>query len=44
MIRKIGPQKYRLYSMTTGRILGTFRSRRAAVAREKQIQFFKKKG
>ena len=41
MIRRLGPQKYRLYSRTSGKILGTFRSKKAALARERQIQYFK---
>lgn len=49
MIRKIGG-KYVLYSLKknsrTGkrRRLGTFRTRAEAVRRERQIQFFKRRG
>jgi hypothetical protein len=50
MIRKIGPGKYRLYSRrpnpATGkrRNLGTFATRAAALAHERAIQFFKRRG
>ena len=38
-IRKVrNKQLYRLKSKTTGRILGTFRSRKKAKARERQIK------
>jgi hypothetical protein len=44
VIRKLPKKsKYRLYSHT-GKILGTFLSRKKAVKREKQIQFFKQRG
>lgn len=43
MIRKIGRRKYRLVSKRTKRNLGTFTSRSAAVKREQQIRYFKKK-
>lgn len=39
-IRKLGPQRYRLYSKS-GRNLGTFRSLAAAKKHERQVQFFK---
>lgn len=39
-IRKIGPRKYRLYSRR-GRNLGTYRSRKGAQRRERQVQGFK---
>jgi hypothetical protein len=43
MIRKFpGMQKYGLYSIKSGRRLGTFRTKKAALARERQIQFFKR--
>jgi len=47
MIRKLKPGRYRLYSRKkdakTGmrRNLGTFSTRRAAVAHERAIQYFK---
>lgn len=41
MIRKIGPRKYGLYSLKSHKRLGLFTSRKAAVKRERQIQFFK---
>lgn len=50
MIRKLGPAKYRLYSLRkdpkTGkrRNLGTFTSRAAALRHERQIEFFKRRG
>jgi hypothetical protein len=50
MIRKLRSGQYRLYSRKkdprTGRRrnLGTFRSRAAAVKRERQVQFFKRRG
>ena len=50
MIRKLGPRKYRLYSLRknpkTGkrRNLGTFTSRAAALRRERQVEFFKRRG
>jgi hypothetical protein len=50
MIRRLGAGKYRLYSRKqdskTGRRrnLGTFRSRRAALAHERAVQFFKRRG
>ncbi|HKE91006.1 MAG TPA: hypothetical protein VKB45_11760 [Gemmatimonadales bacterium] len=50
MIRKLGPNKYRLYSLRTDprtgkrRNLGTFRSRAAALRHERQIEFFKRRG
>jgi len=49
MIRKIGPRKYRLYSLRknpkTGkrRNLGTFTSRAAALRHERQIEFLKRR-
>ncbi|HTH63167.1 MAG TPA: hypothetical protein VL563_00690 [Gemmatimonadales bacterium] len=49
MIRKLGPRKYRLYSMRknpkTGkrRNLGTFPSRAAALRHERQVEFFKRR-
>ena len=50
MIQKLGSGQYRLYSRMkdprTGkrRNLGTFRTRAAAVKRERQVQFFKRRG
>lgn len=50
MIRKLGPRRYRLYSLSknpkTGkrRNLGTFPSRAAALRHERQIEFFKRRG
>ena len=50
MIRKLAGGGYRLYSRKkdakTGkrRNLGTFRTRAAAVKRERQVQFFKRRG
>jgi hypothetical protein len=50
MIRKLGPRKYRLYSLRknpkTGkrRNLGTFTSHAAALRHERQVEFFKRRG
>lgn len=50
MIKKLGPRRYRLYSLSknpkTGkrRNLGTFSSRAAALRHERQIEFFKRRG
>ena len=50
MIRKLPSGQYRLYSRKkspkTGRRrnLGTFRTRAAAMKRERQVQFFKRRG
>jgi len=50
MIRKLGPRKYRLYSLRknprTGkrRNLGTFTTRAAALRHERQVEFFKRRG
>ena len=50
MIKKLGPRRYRLYSLSknpkTGkrRNLGTFPSRAAALRHERQIEFFKRLG
>jgi hypothetical protein len=45
MIKKFpGQQKYGLYSLSSGKRLGVFRTKQAAINREKQIQFFKNKG
>lgn len=41
-IRRIGPNKFRLVSKK-GKNLGTFRSLKAAEAREREVQFFKHK-
>ncbi len=49
MIRKLPSGRYRLYSRAknprTGRRrnLGTFRSRRAALAHERAVQYFKRR-
>ena len=49
MIRKIGPNKYRLYSRKTDaktgkrRNLGTFTSLAAAKKHERAVQFFKRR-
>lgn len=40
MIRKSG-DKYVLKSKTTGRKLGTFKTKKAAEAREKEVNMFK---
>lgn len=40
MIRKI-KNGYVLYSRTTGKRLGTFRTKKGALKREQQIQYFK---
>lgn len=48
VIRKLAPGKYRLYSRKKNpktnkrRNLGTFKTRRAALKHEKDIQFFKR--
>jgi hypothetical protein len=50
MIRQLRDGHYRLYARTkdsrTGRRrnLGTFRTRRAALAHERAVQFFKRRG
>lgn len=50
MIRKLPSGQYRLYSRkinpSTGkrRNLGTFKTRTAALAHERQVQFFKRAG
>lgn len=41
VIRRMKAGKYELYSSKTHRHLGTFRSKKAALKRERQIQFFK---
>jgi hypothetical protein len=42
MIRKLANQrKWRLYSLSTGKNLGTFSSRAAAAKHEGQVQWFK---
>jgi hypothetical protein len=41
MIRKIGKNKYRIYSIKTGKNLGTFSSKAAALKHEREIQYFK---
>ena len=43
MIRKVG-EKYYLYSKDGKRILGRFRTRKAAMKRERQVAFYKDKG
>jgi hypothetical protein len=43
MIRKLKNKRlWRLYSKTSHRNLGTFSTKRKAMDREKQIQYFKK--
>lgn len=45
MIRKLPNQKkWRLYSISTGKILGTFTSIKKAKKREQQINYFKHRG
>jgi hypothetical protein len=44
MIRSIGGGKYRIYSIKTGKNLGTFNSKAAALKHEREIQYFKHKG
>lgn len=41
VIRRLGLHKYGLYSIASGRRLGVFRSKKAAIARERQIEYFK---
>jgi hypothetical protein len=42
VIRKLpGKRQWRLTSKTSGRNLGTYPTRAGAVARERQVQFFK---
>lgn len=42
MIRKFpGQVRFGLYSRKTGRLLGTFPSRKKAIERERQINYFK---
>lgn len=41
MIRKIGNNKYRIYSISTGKNLGTFTSRKKAIKHEREIEYFK---
>ena len=43
MIRKIGARKYRIYSVSSGKNLGTFPSRKKALKHEMEIEFFKHK-
>lgn len=43
ILRKVGSQ-YVLYSHKTHKRLGTFKSRAAAIRRERQINFFKHRG
>jgi len=43
VIRKLpGQRKWRLYSSKTHKNLGTYHSKEKALAREKQVQFFKR--
>ena len=42
-IRKV-KQGYKLASKTTGRSLGVYKTKEAAKKREKQVQYFKRKG
>lgn len=41
-IRRLGPSKWRLVSKT-GKNLGTYKTKRAAKQRERQVQYFKHK-
>jgi hypothetical protein len=42
MIRKLsGKRKWRLFSKKTGKNLGTFKTKKAAKKRERQINWFK---
>lgn len=41
MIRKIGANKWRVYS-ENGRNLGTYRSKKEAIRRLRQVEWFKK--
>lgn len=43
MIKKKGNQ-YVLYSLKTGKVLGKFKGKQAAINRERQINFFKHRG
>jgi hypothetical protein len=44
MIRKLpGHRLWRLYSLKTGKNLGTFKTRVAAVNHEREVQFFKRR-
>lgn len=43
MIRKVSGRKYRVVSKK-GRNLGTFKSKRAARKRLRQVEYFKRKG
>jgi hypothetical protein len=40
MIRKLSPGKYRLYGKNTGKNLGTFRSKTAALKHEGEVRAF----
>jgi hypothetical protein len=43
VIRKLpGHRLWRLYSLKTGRNLGTFKTKAAAVKHERAVQFFKR--
>jgi hypothetical protein len=50
VLRRLGPKKWRLYSKATHvvhgqkkrRILGTFPSKKKAIKRERQINYFKR--
>lgn len=41
MIKKLGKNKWRVVSETTGRNLGTYDSREAAEKRLRQVEYFK---
>ena len=43
MIRKIGKTTWRLYSVKTGKNLGTFSSLAAAKKHEREVEYFKHK-
>jgi Sec-independent protein translocase protein TatA len=40
MIRKLGPAKFRLYGKNTGKNLGTFKTKTAALKHEADVRFF----
>lgn len=42
-IRKLPNGKYRIYSIKTGKNLGTFNTRAAALKHEREIEYFKHK-
>lgn len=44
MIRPLAGGKYRIYSISAGKNLGTFDSLKAAKKHEREIEYFKHKG